>query len=481
MDMPGMPGMDTTVKNKPMPGMNMSMPGMDMGADSSVNIPTPDSTVPSSEPTASTPLLMPKGHLEINDVIDAGNNLPNYSIEDLQKLATDNNPTLMQARDQIKGERGKALQAGLWPNPSFGYVGDLMGLPGAGLGEFQGGVAEQDVILGGKLKYSRKKYQARASAAEQQLIAQTWRVRNDVQIAFVHVIGHAQRLKLQEELFKSIKDMWLTANEMFNMGQVNRAGLRTANIELEMQRTKVLTAQNDLAQAWQELTTVVGINEGYRPLKGELKSPAGDINFNEIFDRLLKESPELGEAKEKLRSDEITVQREHRQPIPNVSLSGGAGYDQLDKGAAAVAGLTITNIPLWNRNQGTIQQAEADLERQHAQVRLIELILRRRLAEQYNTYKSAWQWVQAYSNVILPNAKSRYEIDLQSYKDIRTEWPDVLRSQREYVEARLDYINHLVRAEEAAVEINGFLLTGGLTPPPGVTPAGHIDATPQPR
>jgi hypothetical protein len=61
------------------------------------------------------------------------------------------------------------------------------------------------------------------------------------------------------------------------------------------------------------------------------------------------------------------------------------------------------------------------------------------------------------------------------------EWPDVLAAQRQYIDARLDYINYLVEYRESEIEIHGFLLTGGLVPPRGVTPPGHIDATPQPR
>ncbi|MBX9696340.1 MAG: hypothetical protein K2Z81_28390 [Cyanobacteria bacterium] len=87
----------------------------------------------------------------------------------------------------------------------------------------------------------------------------------------------------------------------------------------------------------------------------------------------------MGEAKAKLRSDEITLKREKRQKIPDVVLSGGGGYDQLDKGFAARANLEVVNIPLFDRNQGTVQQAMADLSRQRAQVQLVEMPLQKQL------------------------------------------------------------------------------------------------------
>jgi outer membrane protein TolC len=482
MNMPGMnmPGMQqNSGKRSPsssMPGMQMppaASPGqgMDMGMD-----------MGSSQPQVpAPPLIMPSGHLEFNEVPELPRDAKNYTLQDFEKLAIDHNPTLIQAKAQIDGERGKARQAGIWPNPFMAYSGDLMGAPGNGLGEFQGGVAGQDIILGGKLKYSRRKYEARASAAEQQAIAQEWRVRNDIHISFVHVLAASERLALTREMFKSITDHWLTTNEMFNMGQANQMSLRQANIDIALQRARVFAAQNGLDLAWQELTTVAGIDVPLATVAGALETKVVQLTFNNLLTNLIEHSPEVGEAKDKLRSDEIMVAREHRQPIPNLTVCGGPGYDQIDGGVVARAGLAVTNIPLWNRNQGTIQQAEADLSRQKAQVRLVELNLRRELAEHYNRFRTAGQFVQTYKDVVIPESRAKYEVALHSYKDVRMEWPDVLAAQRQYIDARLDYINHLVEYRESEIEIHGFLLTGGLVPPPGVTPPGHIDATPQPR
>jgi outer membrane protein TolC len=182
-----------------------------------------------------------------------------------------------------------------------------------------------------------------------------------------------------------------------------------------------------------------------------------------------------------LNSDVITVKREKRQKIPDIVLSGGAGYDQLDRGFAAVANFSLVNIPLFDRNQGTVRQAEADLSRQKAQVELVELQLRKKLAQVYREYVTAVQHVQAYKKVILPELQARYAIMLTSYKNTRADWPAVLETQRDFFAERLAYIHYLETWREHEVLLNGFLLTGALEAPRGVTPPGHIDATPKPR
>jgi outer membrane protein TolC len=356
-----------------------------------------------------------------------------------------------------------------------------LGLPGAGAGEFEGGILTQEVVLGGKLKWSRKKYQARTEAAKCEASSQAWKVGNDVRVAFYHVLATREHVQIENELLKTMRDRWLTVNEMFNLGQANEADKHQANVGLEKQKLQVLAAQNNLQYTWQLLVTAVGIDIPQHEVSGNLDGEKNPIEWQSALQNVMDNSPELGEAKRKLDADIITVKREHRQPIPDVILSGGAGYDQLDAGFAAKANVNIVNIPLFDRNQGTIQQAEADLARQRAQVELVQLQLRRLLAQHFRVYTTALQHVQSYEKVILPEAQKRYEVMLQSYKDTRSDWPPVLEAQKDFFDLRNEYIDHQLALRESEIAIKGFVLTGALVAPPGVTPSGHIDATPKPR
>src|SRR3972149_2617213 len=101
---------------------------------------------------------------------------------DLEQMALERNPTLFQEATQIGISRAKALQAGLYPNPTIGYQGELIGGKNeAGrstAGEFQGGFIQQEIVTAGKLRLSRAKYEQEARAAEIQAMAQQLRVVN---------------------------------------------------------------------------------------------------------------------------------------------------------------------------------------------------------------------------------------------------------------------------------------------------------------
>ena len=191
-------------------------------------------------------------------------------------------------------------------------------------------------------------------------------------------------------------------------------------------------------------------------------------------------SPELGLVRAMLKEDEITVQREKVEPIPNLILSGSAGHNFETRAAVFGVGASI-ELPIFDWNQGTIRQAQADLKRQQAEVRVTELRLRRSLAKQFQQYRTAQQYVKNYREVILPEARERYATRLRSYGKNRETWQSVLETQDDFFRRRLSYVDYLVAWQEARVSIDGLLLVGGLTPPPGAPVPGHIDAVPKPR
>ena len=81
----------------------------------------------------------------------------------------------------------------------------------------------------------------------------------------------------------------------------------------------------------------------------------------------------------------------------------------------------------------------------------------------------------------LPEARQAYEILLQSYKQDRAPWTDVLAAEQGYFTLRGNYIQNLIAWRESEVLIVGYLLHSGLDAPPAPAPPGHINAVPKPR
>jgi cobalt-zinc-cadmium efflux system outer membrane protein len=401
-------------------------------------------------------------------------------LAELEQLALQRNPTLAQAAAAIASSKGKALQAGLYPNPTIGYQGDQMGAQGTA-GELQGGYVQQTIITAGKLRLSRAKYNQEVCEAEIQALAQQLRVLNGVRLRFYEILAVQRMVEIRSRLLQNAEESLRTYREMHNAGQANRADVLLAEVEAQRARIHLHAEENRYRASWENLIAVLGAPElPLTPLLGQLEADCPPLEWESSLAHLLQDSPELQFAQAHVVHDQITVQREKVEPIPNVNLQAytGRNFETLNTVAGVVVGV---EVPLWNRNQGSIKQAQADLARSHAEVSRVELSLRRRLANVFETYLTAWETARVCREINIPKAQEAYDVQKEMYEKRRVAWPEVVKLQRNLYLIQSEYTHSLLEFRKAEIQIQGLLLVDGLTEPPGPVPGGHLEATPQPR
>jgi cobalt-zinc-cadmium efflux system outer membrane protein len=403
------------------------------------------------------------------------------TLGDLEAMAIHNNPTLVQARAQVDASLSKSFQAGLPPNPIAGYVSEQMGAGVGSWGETQGWFVEQEIMRGGKLRLSRAKYRQEAAQAQLQVQAQQLRILNGVRDRYFEVLAAQRLLAVEQELLANYEEMLRTARELVNVGQANRPDLLQAQVGVQRQRVKVTAAENRLRKSWVDLTTVVGCPQfPLTTLADTLEVDGPPLDWESSLLQILQYSPEIQVARAEVLRDQITVQRERVQPVPNMFARVENGYNF--EVSRQTTGVSVGwNFPVWNRNQGTVREAMAEVTRARAEVTRLELVLRHRLAEVFAHYQTALATVKTYRNETLPQAREAYDLNLDGYRQRRTPWAQVVLAQRTLSDLNEDYIEALLGLRQAEVAIRGMLLVDGLSRPEPPTPGGHIDATPQPR
>ncbi|MBA3482330.1 MAG: TolC family protein [Pirellulales bacterium] len=209
-------------------------------------------------------------------------------------------------------------------------------------------------------------------------------------------------------------------------------------------------------------------------------NPTQALNREAVLQDILACSPEIRFARAEVVRDQIALDRERVEPIPNVNLRGQSGYDfETDN---TVAGLEVgLRLPLFDKNQGTIAQAQAELARAQAEVARVELMLRQRFARVFSNYETARLSAQTYQSDLLPQAEEVRRLYLESFQQRRAAWPQVLSAQRDYYSLYEVYLNTSLDAHRAEAALSTYLLEGGLDQPQEPTPQGHRDATPKPR
>jgi outer membrane protein TolC len=182
------------------------------------------------------------------------------SLQSLEQIALERNPTLVQAGAQVRISRGKAVQAGLHPNPEIGYVADQIGTAGTA-GELHGMFFEQEIVTGRKLQLSRAKFMQEARQAELQVMAQQYRVLYSVRVAYYNALARQQRLKLRRQLQDNSNEASKTVQELVNVGQANRSDLLQAEVALERARANLQISESRYRSSWEELAAIIGMPE----------------------------------------------------------------------------------------------------------------------------------------------------------------------------------------------------------------------------
>src|SRR5579864_2244495 len=110
------------------------------------------------------------------------------TLEDLQQMALQNNPTFAQSAANIHAAEGRKKQAGLYPNPTVGYQGEQ--IRGGSLhGGEQGLFVQQDIVLNGKLGLNRTIFDQELKQAETESEEQKVRVVTNVRMSYIQALA----------------------------------------------------------------------------------------------------------------------------------------------------------------------------------------------------------------------------------------------------------------------------------------------------
>jgi outer membrane protein, heavy metal efflux system len=410
------------------------------------------------------------------------NNNPPLTLTELERLALEGNPTLAQAEAAIRAAEGRRLQAGLMPNPVIGYQAEELAFRAIGEKSEHLGFIEQTIPLGGKLSKSRAIFAREKNQAEQEAVSQKQRILNAVRMLFYQALGAQELVEVRTQLAKLARDAVKTTTELLNVGQADRPDFAQIRIDAERAELDLIMAENERDQVWQELAAVIG-NPFLKPTRliGELEKGLPVLSQEELLTNLLSNSPELKRAHVGVERAKASLTRAKAENAPDLFLRGGFGYNRelLEKDlptrqrtgpeASIEVGL---RIPLWNRNQGGIATASAELDMAEREVRRLELLLRARFASAYRTYLNALRVATQYEKQIVPQAQSAYELYRSNFRAMAAAYPQVLIAQRTLFQVRVEYVQALVNTWQNAVFLRGFLLNGALDAPGGMTMEG---------
>src|ERR1700716_628138 len=391
------------------------------------------------------------------------------TLEELQQMALQNNPTFAQSAANIQAAEGRKKQSGLYPNPTVGYQGEQI-RGGSFHGGEQGFFIQQAIVMGGKLGLNRRIFDQELKQAETEAEEQKLRVVTNVRMSYIQALAAQQTLELRQDLSKLADDAVETSHQLPNVGQADAPDVLESEVEAQQAQLAVTMAEQNQQRVWKAMAAVVGNPRlPLMKLEGKLEDTP-PVNAEELVEKIVNESPAVKIAELGVKRAEAALVRERRELIPDLQLRGGMQQngELLSNGrAVGLQGFADVGVrvPIFDRNQGNIASAKAHAERAKREVERVKLVLRERAARVVQNYTFSQTAVDRYKNQMIPRAQKAYEMYTKKYQEMAAAYPQVLISQRTLAQLEVSYITALENFATSSLSLQSYLLTDGLEAP----------------
>lgn len=390
------------------------------------------------------------------------------------QLALQRNPELASFAKEMRALEGVTLQVGLLRNPELGInvenVGNVQPLQGnvnSTTAVAQEVVQQISTIRLNQLIELGGKRAARVVAASlgQEVAGKDYETRRVELIArvanvFIEVLAGQERLRLAEESAQLAQKVVSTVARRVQAGKVPPIEETRAGVAFSTTRIELVQAQRDLAAARKRLTLLWGnTTPQFSKALGDLGSLVTLPSFEALEERVLA-GPMAQRSMKNLEQRKAMLAVEQTRRIPNLTLGGGAVHHAQLGGTTIVAGLMVP-LPLFDRNQGNLQEAYQRVDKAIDEQAATDLRLKTELAQAYEALSAAQNEIKVLRSEILPAARSAFEVTNKGYELGKFGYLEVLDTQRTLFQNQVLYVRALANYQRLVNELER-LIAGSL-------------------
>ena len=297
--------------------------------------------------------------------------------------------------------------------------------------------------------------------------------------AFVSVLGAQERLSLAHELLELSALTERTIDVRVEAGKVSPLESNKASIAHANERIAVNDVKHDLASARARLVSMWG---GREAMFTKAVGALGDVySIPELAVLIgaIDANPDVARWADEIaaREAQFELARAKRLPNPTVWLGvSSAGLENRDSHAIKLnrgSGFDFSQshsgfgtsreellefglrwpLPVFNRNQGAIEEAQHRVSKAAAERRMTESLVFASLSRAYELLAAAKERAEALQGDVLPQAQETHTKSLRGYEAGKFELLDVLDAQRAWFRARNDYLDAVTAFHQRAVDV----------------------------
>jgi len=412
-------------------------------------------------PVAEADVGSPNTEPGMSDVPVAAEPTGALTLREVLMLSLSRSPELRAYPYELRAADARVLQAGLLQNPELAVEIEEF----AGSADRSGFDAAETTVrvdqlieLGGKRAKRMRVAQLDKELTEWDYESARLDVICEATRAFVAVLAAQDRVVLARKLVELSVQAQAAVAQRVEAGRDSPVDALRASVALSTSQIELRKAEKTLAATRHRLAAVWG---GRAAVFDRVSGDLYEISATPPEDSLaaISANPDLGRWETQERKQRAVLRLEKANAAPDVTLGGGVQRFEETDDSALVVGLSAP-IPLFDRNQGGIREAIADMaktRRQHeaAQVRTLAA-----MSEAVIAMSVAWEEATILREDVLPRAEQAFEAAQDGYRQGKFDYLYVLDTQRTLFETQVGYIDAVEACHGAQADMRR--LTGAL-------------------
>jgi len=368
------------------------------------------------------------------------------------------NPELAAHQLSLRIEDARVLQAGLRPNPQFIVeVENVLGtgvFSGAEQAEITLGIEQVIELWGHRSKRIEAVSGGRGLALRDYESA---RLRTAAVTAsrFIAVVATQESVELAKEAVKIADDYHAALIRRAESGQGSRVEESRSILDVEAARLAVVLSQKKLVAARANLSAQWGDSSSTVAVVGDFDMLNPIPELFELQSQIRSHPDILRWAAEQDRMHHVLAY-ERSNARPDVALAAGYRRFNGPDDSAFVFAVSVP-LPVFNRNQGNILEAERSLERTGDLERAALWRIRADVAQIWNRLSIAQTEAKSIRDRLLPAAEEAQRQATSHHEAARLSYLDVFETRRIYYQMKQRLLGALTEFHLARVELDALI------------------------
>lgn len=377
------------------------------------------------------------------------------TLEQVYRQVIHQNPHVQSYHARIMAAEGNRVQEALMPNPEAVFEAENFGgdSPRNGFNsvEYTLGI-QQELEIAGKRGKREQVASLEKQQVSQETLARVQAILAQSKAAYMKVAIAQERLALADQRVLLADKTHSTVKKRINAAKAAEIQHTKADLEVSAAEVEQQKAQNELELAKVSLANLMGLPAINQNIVADLKA-VPEVPDREVIMQALEQTPMsvMSELSVLREASVLDLARANGVPDPTFGL-GVRRYNE-DDGTAFLASVSIP-LSLFDRNQGRVAEAKANLLAAEADQKALRLNLERQAMELWQSLASAREEVLAYQNGLLPSAQKAFSQAEEGYERGAFTFLDYLDAQRTLFDTQENHLEALGNFHEAKAQLD---------------------------